>query len=803
VSQFGVGDDQDVALFNAGDEGDAFKIDSSGNSHFYKEVDIVKENDVSFDTILIRRTDATSVYMNLRTLQVYANNINILPSATNATQSFESGSLGDVIEFMTWNDLVAQVSYRSLTYYASNIRNNNVTDPYVVHSDNSEMAYVSLYIPLTQSFNISDIQSFVLYNRLNAVQDRINGFRIELYNRSNGFTPGTNVLYSMPINTTANVYRFDLPAITSYTGGFSTTDSQTQIKDITVSASTQNFYTTLLKVEGGNTELGGDLSVSGNVDISGSLNVETSLTTNQLIVNVDIDLYFDTIVIRRPTGVGTGQFTGIREVQLFVNNVNVLPDLVSQSTFNVDGTPLQDISNIPFFIDWSDKTLDPHHVHNYPSNAEDENFGTTAYWGMRGVGSVYNTDIGLYIPMSDKINIKDIQSAIIYNRANGNDNFIGCAIELYNRSNDPNLETPLSSTNLITTADDVYRFDYPAIDTYPSGDFSDTDSISQIASETLALKEVVKFANGNIIMEGTLRANGNIIMGGILQVNRIKGNSNEFNKANISIVFNFNDNLHFFKSSTNSSVGYIQDDTNVGQIDFTGQHRCFIKDLPFSNTDVYEGRIVCADQNTNITISGSIKKGNQAITQNETLPYVSLSVKNNDKSCFGVISASEDPNERVDRYGSFCTPFEKEKGDTRVYINSVGEGAIWVSNKNGELESGDYITTCDLLGYGVKQDDDVLHNYTVAKITMDCDFNPRYVPRPTILKDENGENILDPYEQIQWTDEVDASGNIVYEYEYNIRYINSEAQIIPYEEYIDNSNNAYIVAYVGCTYHCG
>ncbi len=108
---------------------------------------------------------------------------------------------------------------------------------------------------MTQSFNISDIQSFVLYNRNDSyIRDRINGFEIELYNRSNGFTPGTNVLYSMPINTTANVYRFDLPAITSYTGGFSTPDSQTQIKDITVSASTQNFDTSLLKVEGGMNE---------------------------------------------------------------------------------------------------------------------------------------------------------------------------------------------------------------------------------------------------------------------------------------------------------------------------------------------------------------------------------------------------------------------------------------------------------------------------------------------------------------------------------------------------------------------
>jgi len=66
---------------------------------------------------------------------------------------------------------------------------------------------------------------------------------------------------------------------------------------------------------------------------------------------MSISIYiFDTIVIRRPTGVGTGRFTGIREVQLFVNNVNVLPDLVSQSTYKVDGTPLQDISNIPFLL---------------------------------------------------------------------------------------------------------------------------------------------------------------------------------------------------------------------------------------------------------------------------------------------------------------------------------------------------------------------------------------------------------------------------------------------------------------------
>jgi hypothetical protein len=278
-------------------------------------------------------------------------------------------------------------------------------------------------------------------------------------------------------------------------------------------------------------------------------------------------------------------------------------------------------------------------------------------------------------------------------------------------------------------------------------------------------------------------------------------------------IGNYSDeNLGFYQERYDSGKnetrivlkGYIEDDGDgYGEMNFTGQHRCFIKNLPFSQTKDYEGLIVCANQNCYISMSPKIKKGNKAITQNESLPYVSLCTKTNDKSCFGVISAAEDPNKRIDQYGAFCTPFDKENGDTRIYINSVGEGSIWVSNKNGPLESGDYITTCDLAGFGMKQGDDILHNYTVAKITMDCDFNPLYVPRQTILKDASGENILDPYEQIQWTDEEDAFGNVVYEYEYNILYVNSEAQIIPYEEYIDNSNNAYIVAYVGCTYHCG
>ena len=89
---------------------------------------------------------------------------------------------------------------------------------------------------------------------------------------------------------------------------------------------------------------------------------------------------------------------------------------------------------------------------------------------------------------------------MLYNRTSqeGRKNrAIGLAVELYNIENDINLKNPVYSTDEITIAEDVYRYDFPSIDTYTGG-FSDAISISQIASETLALKEVVSIYSANI-----------------------------------------------------------------------------------------------------------------------------------------------------------------------------------------------------------------------------------------------------------------------------------------------------------------
>jgi hypothetical protein len=180
-------------------------------------------------------------------------------------------------------------------------------------------------------------------------------------------------------------------------------------------------------------------------------------------------------------------------------------------------------------------------------------------------------------------------------------------------------------------------------------------------------------------------------------------------------------------------AGHIRAGTGVLH-SFTGQHMC-VPDEPME-----KGLIVSAKKNKFVKLNGPLDTGKSAITIDESLPIVSLSNVAQDKACFGVVSKIEESNtiNRKQTFGGFITSKRKVLGDNRAIVNSVGEGAIWVVDTNGPLESGDYITTSNVVGYGQKQDDDILHNYTVAKITMDCDFTGSNVTVQTIKREETG-----------------------------------------------------------------
>ena len=188
---------------------------------------------------------------------------------------------------------------------------------------------------------------------------------------------------------------------------------------------------------------------------------------------------------------------------------------------------------------------------------------------------------------------------------------------------------------------------------------------------------------------------------------------------------------------------------------FTGFHRVFTEDELYNNDDPqkfkndYEGRIVVSiGKIATDTTDNGIKDNTEweilydkaGITIEDALPKIELSRKKKDKRVFGVLGDKRRNNNRPER----------------LIVNSVGEGGIWVCNSNGNIENGDYITSSDYLGYGEKQDDDILHNYTVAKSTISCDF-------------ELDSNLYNCFE----IDDLDVNGN-------NLR-----------------------VAFISVTYHCG
>lgn len=113
-----------------------------------------------------------------------------------------------------------------------------------------------------------------------------------------------------------------------------------------------------------------------------------------------------------------------------------------------------------------------------------------------------------------------------------------------------------------------------------------------------------------------------------------------------------------------------------------------------------------------------------------------------DNSKFSVILSSKQSDSTV-----FGVINKNVHNDTYL-INSLGEGALWVSNINGNIKNGDYIMSSNIPGYGCKQNDDILHSYTVAKCCSEINWNS----------------------------------------------INS---------YINYYNNTYKIAFIACTYHCG
>lgn len=190
---------------------------------------------------------------------------------------------------------------------------------------------------------------------------------------------------------------------------------------------------------------------------------------------------------------------------------------------------------------------------------------------------------------------------------------------------------------------------------------------------------------------------------------------------------------------------------------FTGQHKTQPDNVDIkTNIDEYVGKIMSSNDTgyTSYDENGNKIIGSEAIYITETLPNCSLSCIDNDPCVFGILTNAPNgvlPDNPIFIHDSDDI-FENSLYSS-VRVNSLGEGAMWVSNINGPIKNGDWITSSRIPGIGKRQSDEFMHNYTVAKATMSCNF------------DLNSEKY--------------------------------DSKIILFE------SNEYIMAYIGVTYHCG
>jgi len=169
---------------------------------------------------------------------------------------------------------------------------------------------------------------------------------------------------------------------------------------------------------------------------------------------------------------------------------------------------------------------------------------------------------------------------------------------------------------------------------------------------------------------------------------------------------------------------FLRNVDSTSRLNFTGQHRVIM------NINLQEEiGLIVSSSGKYINIDASTKTN-----VNEALPTCVLSNVKKDKRVFGIISNKEDTSmsRTYDQGNIQQLGTKKFNNERRFIINSLGEGSVWVTNTNGILQNGDYITTSVIPGYGELQDEDVLKNYTVAKITCDCNFNTELKPNKTV-----------------------------------------------------------------------
>ena len=254
--------------------------------------------------------------------------------------------------------------------------------------------------------------------------------------------------------------------VISSTGGGTTLTGGTNITIEGGAVSCDLTAGTNISIDAFTSEISCDLSAGTNINITDGVISSTgggttidntteldvlSLKTDDLIVNdiVNTDTReFNTIVIRRPnqTYGGADPSILIRELQCWVNDINIL---VANS-----------IDLVSYFASFLNNSvpIDPPELNRPASNAYNNDITGNLDTGSPGD----DVNIAIIIKNIPLTFVKDIQSLVFYMRFESvaSARTLGLGIELYNTNDDPNLQTALEATSVITNAFQIFRYDF-------------------------------------------------------------------------------------------------------------------------------------------------------------------------------------------------------------------------------------------------------------------------------------------------------------------------------------------------------
>lgn len=204
---------------------------------------------------------------------------------------------------------------------------------------------------------------------------------------------------------------------------------------------------------------------------------------------------------------------------------------------------------------------------------------------------------------------------------------------------------------------------------------------------------------GPVAVTGSLSVSGSNISGNTITGSYINSSGNITGSGYCSINGYINTNTEFRKSGA--------------FLAFTGGH------ITYSDSDIMLGDIIYVDSVIHANIAQTFQKVYSTTTPMDKRVFGIAAVSCSDTEGLELVEFwCKDPETGEFRDDGFEDFYNSIFGDTWYSIyktNSIGEGQMNVCAVNGDIANGDYICSSAVRGKGMKQDDDILHSYTVAK----------------------------------------------------------------------------------------